>query len=390
MAVRSRSQISLRPAYLLVASLVSIGLMVACAPAARPAAPSASSAPASAPSGPSQAAPASQASGQAASAPAAAPAAAQPAAPPAAPVKVRVAYSELTSAQTPNWVAQEAGIYAKQGLDTEQLYIQSAQTVAAVLAGEVEVALGGGAAAMASKLGGSDMVIFLALTNYYPYELFVASDINSAADLRGKVVGISRFGSSSDVATRLALNHLGLDADRDVTYIQVGSLAERMAAMRTGQLAAAVASPPYNTTLRRMGLRSILDLAKLGEPALNNVGFARATWLKENPTTAQAFVNGVIEGIHHAKTNREYSERVMAQYLKLDDVEAVSDSYDYYLGDNLTRLPELSVDAGRKFLETEGAKLPGSANARAEEFFDTTFLERARTSGIVERLYGSR
>ena len=380
MEARSRGRNPLRPAVSLVAALVTLGLLLSCASQSRPAAPTGSSAPAS--GAPQAAAPANQPASGATSA-------AQPAAPPQAPARVRVAYSELTSAQAPNWVAQDAGIYAKHGLDTEQLYIQSANTVAAVLAGEVDVALGGGAAAMASKLGGSDMVIFFALTNYYPYELFVSSEINTPADLRGKVVGISRFGSSSDIATRLALQHFGLDAERDVTLIQVGSLAERMAAMRSGQLAAAVASPPYNTTLRRMGLRSILDLAKMGKPALNNVGFARATWLKENPTTAQAFVNAIVEGIHYSKMNREFAEKTLASYLKLEDTEAIADSYDYYLGDNLNRLPLLSVEAGRDFLETEGAKLPGASTARPEEFFDTTFLERARTSGLIERLYGS-
>jgi NitT/TauT family transport system substrate-binding protein len=355
--------------------MVVVALLLACGPAPAPAASSAGSgaAPAAAPSAPAPApsAPAADAPGALSS-----------------PVSIKVAYSELTAAQAPTWVAEEAGIFEKYGLDVDLEYIQSAQTVAAVLAGDVQIALGGGAAAMSSRLGGSDMVIFMALTNYYPYELFVAPDIHTAADLRGKTIGISRFGSSSDVSTRLALRLLGLDADKDVTLIQTGSLAERMAAMETGQLAAALASPPYNTRLRRDGLKSILDLSKSGEPALNNVGFASAAWLKENQATAQAFVNAMTEAIHYAKANREWTEGVMAQYLKLDDPEAVSDSYDFYLGDNLHHLPELSIEAGKKYLESRADKEPQAATANVADFFDTSFLERTKASGLVEHLWG--
>jgi NitT/TauT family transport system substrate-binding protein len=158
--------------------------------------------------------------------------------------------------------------------------------------------------------------------------------------------------------------------------------------MQSGQLAAALASPPYNTQLRRAGLRSILDLSKTGEPALNNVGFTRASWLRENQAVAQAFVNAITEGIHYAKTHRERAERIMAQYLKLDDPEAVADSFDYYLGDNLAPVPELSREAGRKYLESRADKEPRAATANGADFFDTSFLERTKASGLVARLWG--
>jgi|SRR5579884_45851 len=358
----------------LLAIVVGVAVVIACSAApGPPAAPEAGGAP------------------RPAAAPGAAQAAAPAAPPPAAsptPIAIKVGYSELTAAQTPNWVAEDAGIYKQYGLDVELLYVQSSQTVAAILAGDLQIALGGGAAAMNSRLNGSDMVIFMALTNYYPYEFFVSRDISGPADLRGKPIGISRFGSSSDVATRLALRLVGLDPDQDVTLIQTGSLAERMAAMETGQLAGALASPPYNTRLRRAGLKAILDLSKTGEPALNNVGFAEEGWLKENSVAAQAFVNAVTEGIHYAKANRDYAESVMARYLKLDDPQAVSDSYDFYLGDNLTRLPDLSIEAGREYLESRAERDPRAAAANVADFFDTSFLDRTKASGLIERLWG--
>src|SRR5262249_61694460 len=102
-------------------------------------------------------------------------------------------------------------------------FISSAQTVPAAIAGEVDVSLGGGYAAVASRLGGSDLLIFFNLTNWNPYELMVTPDITSAADLRGKRVGASRLGSASDVATRVALQKLGLVPERDVVVQRMGS-----------------------------------------------------------------------------------------------------------------------------------------------------------------------
>ena len=360
----------------MVAGLLAVGLLLACVPPPQVAVPTSGSQPGVGTSP----------SGRAAAS--VGPAAPPPAAPPA-PMPLKVGYSELTTAQAPNWVAEEAGINAKHGIDAELLYVQSSQTVAAIMAGDVDVAIGGGGAAVNSRLGGSDLVIFFALMDYYPFEFFVSPDVAEPGDLRGKTVGISRFGSTSDMATRVALQHFGLVPNRDVTLIQLGSLPERVAAMQAGQLAGAVSSPPYNTALRRMGLRSILDLAKTGEPALNNVGFARASWLRENPAAAQAFLNAIVEGIHHVKTNREYAERILVQYLKLDDTAAVADAYDYYLGENMPRLPELSIEAGRKYLEDQAASDPRAATANVADFFDNSFLERTKASGLVERLYGA-
>ena len=295
------------------------------------------------------------------------------------PVRLHVAYSELTAAQVITWTAYEAGLFAHHGLDVELSYIASAQTVSAILAGDVDVALGGGYAAIASRLAGSDLVIFLGLTTWYPYELMASPEIGSAADLRGKTVGLSRFGSSSDVATRVALEYLGLDPERDVTLIQIGSLQDRFAAMRSGAIAAGLVSPPQTTIFRRQGFRSLLDLSATGLPTLNNVGFASESWLRANEATAQALTDAMAESLRLARTDRALAERVISQYLKLDDPEAAADAYDFYVTRPDRRLPEPSVEAGRQYLESLAATDPRARGARAEDFYDLRFIERVKS-----------
>jgi NitT/TauT family transport system substrate-binding protein len=308
---------------------------------------------------------------------------------PAAPRRLRIAYSELTPGQTITWTAHEAGIFARHGLETELQYISSAQTLAAVLAGEVDLAVGGGYAPINARLAGSDVRIVLVVSNFYPYLLMVNPEIASAADLRGKALGVSRFGSASDVATRVALRHLGLDPEHDVTLIQVGSFQERMAAMRAGAIAGGLVSTPQTVLMRRQGFKTLYDLSTSGEEELLNVAYAPDPWLRANEPAAQAYVDAMLDGIHFAKHNRDYVKGVLQQYLKLDDDEALDDAYDWYVERNQPRVPTTGLAAARVYLEGLASTDPRAAGARPEDFFDLRFLEKARASGLVERLWGA-
>jgi NitT/TauT family transport system substrate-binding protein len=322
------------------------------------------------------------------SAAAAAQAASQPAGAPPTPFRMRVAYAEPTPALSPLWAAAEVGIFARHGLDVELSYVQSAQTVPAVIGGDIDMAFGGGYAAMSSRLAGSDLLIFYAMVNWYPYEFMVIPSIQTLADLRGQKVGISRFGSSSDVATRLALKHLGLDPERDVSYVQVGSLPERIAAMQAGALAAGLSGVPDNLRLRKLGFRSLLDLSTMGDEAMINMGYAEESWIRENEDRIQAFVDALVEGVHYAKTNREPTERLIAQYAKLEEPEYIAYAYEHDVLKTLPRVGRPSIEEGRKYLVSQEATDPRAVGANPAEFFDLRFTDRVLSSGLVERLYG--
>lgn len=311
-----------------------------------------------------------------------------PATPSAAPLRLRLAYSEINPSGAVPWTAQEAGIFAKHGLDVELAYIASSQTVPAVLAGDTDIALGGGYAALNSHLAGSDLQIIFGVVNWFPFELVVAPDVSGAADLRGRTLGVSRFGSSSDVATRVALERLGLQPERDVTIVQAGSLNERIAAMQAGAVAGGMSAAPDTLRLRRLGFTSLLDLAETGEQEMTTVAFASAAWLRANDAAAQAFVDAMIEGIHYAKANPAVVERVLGEYLKIDDPELLADAYTHFVGRPLATLPDPGIEAARRYLARQAPTDPRAAGASAGDFFDMRFIDRARASGVLERLYG--
>jgi NitT/TauT family transport system substrate-binding protein len=357
-------------------------LAVACA------APSARPSEGGAPTGSSPAAP----TGSAASNASAPNAPAAPAAPsaPAQPIKLRVAYSEVYPGATIPWTTADAGLFTKHGLDVDLSYVASTQTVPAVLANEIDVALGGGYAVINSRLAGSDLQMFLGVVNFYQYELMVNPDVASPADLKGKTLGVSRLGSASDQATRVLLQQFGLVPDQDVTLIQTGAMQERVAAMQAGAVAGGVAAPPDPTRLRRLGFKSLYDLSKSGQQDLNTIAFASQAWLHGHETATQAFVDAMVEGIHYAKTNRPFAEQVLTKYLKMDDQELLDDSYEMYVGDNLARVPDPGRQVAQRYLQDQAASDPRAVGARLDDFFDMRFVDNVNASGLVAQLYGSQ
>ncbi|MBX5491786.1 MAG: ABC transporter substrate-binding protein [Chloroflexi bacterium] len=305
--------------------------------------------------------------------------------------RMRVAYSALWALNAVPWAALDEGLFARHGLDVELRFIASAQTVPAALSGDVDVSFGGGYAAVTSRLGGSDALIVFNLANWSPYELMVTPDIHSAADLRGKALGVSRFGSASDTATRDALRRLGLAPERDVTLIQVGSLQERIAAMKSGAIAGGVAAPPDTVILRRQGFKTLYDLRNSPDKELPNSVFATERWLRANDEVAQRFVDAMIEATHLAKTDREAAEKVLADYLKLEDPEAIADAYEGFVT-RMEPAPDLGIEAARSYLQEQAATDPRAAAAIGDpaQFFEARYMDRVRASGLVERLYGGR
>ena len=158
--------------------------------------------------------------------------------------RIKIAYSSADASNTVWFTALDAGLYRKHGLDAELIFIQSStMSVSTVVSGDVQIANVSGGAVASAAVGGASLVMTACYINTLPYELIVQESVKSVEDLRGKSVGISRVGSSSDVAARVLIKGLGLEPVRDVPIIQVGGPTERAAAFRTGRIVG-FPSPP--------------------------------------------------------------------------------------------------------------------------------------------------
>src|SRR5712691_10610008 len=208
--------------------------------------------------------------------------------------KIIAAYSNVSADDWVMWYAFEKGIFKSNGLEVDMQAISGgAQTSAALLANQIQIAQFGGAEALSANAAGADLVVVANMAPVYPYILYAQKAIKTIADLKGKKIGVSNKGGSSDIATRAALKANGIDPDKDVSITAVGSHANRTAALLNGSIDAGVDDPPEDLELVKAGLTPLIDLASQKLPAANTGVIMQRTFLNANKDTVQAYVDSL-------------------------------------------------------------------------------------------------
>jgi NitT/TauT family transport system substrate-binding protein len=256
--------------------------------------------------------------------------------------------------------------------------------VGALLSDEVKFAAMGGSETLAAAVNGADLTVLATLSPYYPYRLEVKDSIKTASDLKGKKLGISRIGSSSDSATRAALKMLGLNADTDVEFVQVGSLAARTAALLSGQLDGGVDGLPDWINLEAHGFHPLLDLAAAKLPAVNNTLVARRAWVRENKHTAQQYVDSIVQGIARAKADEPLSIKLTQQFLKDRSGErsALEATYDLTIKQIMQIPPVTTAAMFQDSLTQLATKTSKAKSYDINQLIDNSFVKDAAKRGI--------
>jgi len=293
--------------------------------------------------------------------------------------KIKSAYSNITGDDMTVWVTFEAGIFKKHGLDVDLSLINGgAQTSAALISNSVNVAQFGGGEVLGAVAGGADLVIVGQLAPVYPYKLYVAKGIKTIADLKGKKVGISNAGGSSDIATRDALKKNGLDPDKDVDMIAVGSHSNRTAALLTGQIDAGLDDPPEDTKLVAAGLTALINLASQKIPASNTAIVVQRSYLTANRAVVQAYIDAIVEGIAYANKNKDFTIGVLKKYFKSDSTEDMTRAYDFFLHEVTPAYPMPGPDQLATSVDILAKKNPKVKDVDLAKIVDTTFVKSAQ------------
>ena len=210
-----------------------------------------------------------------------------------------IGYTAITGIKAGLWVAEEAGIFAKHNIQTDLILITSAsKMVQAMLGGDVPFAAAGGNAAVDANLSGADIVMIGVLAKVPAFYLMALPEIKTIEDLRGKPVGVTRFGSSTDFTMRYLLRKHGMNPDRDVTLIQTGDLFAAAAMMKTKAIVAAPFSSPANLRAEEAGARSLLNMGTAGVYFPHDAWMARRAFLSSNEDLVRRFMRAYSEGVH--------------------------------------------------------------------------------------------
>ncbi|HYQ96890.1 MAG TPA: ABC transporter substrate-binding protein, partial [Candidatus Nitrosocosmicus sp.] len=254
--------------------------------------------------------------------------------------KVMIGYSAISPSQAPAWIAQDQGFFRKYGLDSQLLFVEGgSRTVQTLISGDVLAAQVAGSSVLQSNLQGSGVVMVAGFLNTMDYKLIVSRDITRPDQLKGKIMAVSRIGSSSDFATRYALEKYGLTPDKDVAIVQIGSQPARFSALESGKIHGVMIAIPLTAKAKRMGLNTLADLQMLGlEYQHTGLAFSQDT-IKKQPELVRNVLKAFVESIHFMKTRRQETIGILAKYLKSDDMEALDEAYDSVLNSLIPEKP---------------------------------------------------
>jgi NitT/TauT family transport system substrate-binding protein len=348
---------------LCVAALVVGGCGGGVAPTGAPAPSAGSAPPAQAPSAP--AAPAASAPG-----PANAPAT------PAQRLALTVAYSALVASQSPTWIAQDAGIFDRYGLDVNQVYISSAQqNVAALLSGETDVAISGGTGIIVPTLQGADIATFAGTKNQLAGRIMARPEIQSVTHLKGKRVGVTRLGGNSHYMGIVALQRYGMTPDRDVLFIGAGGTPEIVGALTAGSLDAGVLVTPGDFVAEKRGFKPILDMTPMAIPYPATQGTARRAVLASKEEAIWRYTQALADAVALYKNDRELALRVIGDYTRMDDRESLETGYEV---ERAIMVSDLRPDlvAVQAVIDEASADDPRAKDTRPEDYVDFRFVDR--------------
>ena len=236
--------------------------------------------------------------------------------------KLVIAWTSVSAFNSPFWIMPEVGFYKQEGLDVDTIFILSSPTAAkATLAGDIAISAQNSQVVADSGLAGGDLVAIGAAVNMVPFYLMSTPEIRTIADLKGKSVGISRFGAASDFGTRMFLAKHGLEANKDVAFVQIGGQPEIAAALAKKLIAAAAMSQPMAAVAEQQGARLLANMVKDEIPFVHLAITTTRRFIKDKRPQAKAFMRAYARAMHFLYTRKEESLIIFQKYTKVKDAK---------------------------------------------------------------------
>ena len=298
---------------------------------------------------------------------------------------LKAGFGAISGIQAPLWVAKEARLFEKQGLEVELVYIPGGpRALMALLGGSIQFLNYSAIPTMTAALRGAEAVILGSSINRPDHSLIVKPGIRSVQELRGKTIGLSSLGSLTDIVLTGALRHEGL-SEREVKIVAVGGLAERLGALQIGRIDGAMLLGAQMRAATKLGFKELIKFSKLPfEVSLSSLISARSFALKQ-PEITFKFLRAWAEGIFVFKSNRGLGLNVLRKYTGIEDRELLEESYTQ--DKELIELEPLpSISAVKSMLGILARSQPEAVNADPHRFVEMKFMTEMKKGGFFEEL----
>jgi NitT/TauT family transport system substrate-binding protein len=299
--------------------------------------------------------------------------------------KINASYGAISGSMAQTWVAKEAKLFEKYGLDVNLVYISGGpRSIMSLIGGSVEFVNHSGMPALEAFQRGADTALIASPMNQLEHSLVVQKNITSVEQLRGKVLGMSTVGSLTDILLREGLRLNGI-SEKDVSIISVGDLAARLNGLQTGRIHGAIIAGIQTLTANKLGFRTLIDYSKLPIEISGSGILVRRSYVSKNPETTLRFLKAWIEGLYLFKAKPDFAFTVLKKYVASQDQEVLSAIYNLYKERLMTKpTPTLSVTKSMLYLLSRSSPQVGSVNP--EGFIDTRFVNELETSGFFDEM----
>ena len=284
------------------------------------------------------------------------------------------------------WVAKEARLFEKHGLDVAPVLIPSSvRTLQAIIAGESAVAESAGPAVASARLAGGDVVALAGSVNILTYYFVTLPSIKRPEDLKGKIGANQSPGTIADYALRVSLRKLGLDPAKDVSLRSIGVLYDRLAAMQKGIVQFTVVTEAEKPIIDKLGYPVLLDLISLKIPFPQRGIYTMGKSIKEQPDMVRRYVRAYVEAIHYFKTRKEETIQIMRKYSRVED-RGVLEHTQTWFTQNMPDYPYPPVEGYQVVLQEMASTNPKAATLNVKDLIDARFVKELEDSGFVASL----
>lgn len=292
---------------------------------------------------------------------------------------LRIAYSSISGAMLPLWVAKDKGLFDKHGVDVELTYIRGV-SIEALLAGEVQFVRASPPSVVRSALRGADLAFIANTINVAVFSLMSKPGLQKPEDLKGKKIGVTNLGDSPDLVLSLLLEKWGLQRGKDLAVLGLrGGMPELLISVSKGFVDAAMISAPSNLRGIKMGLHEFVDTAELGIPYINSPLSTRRSTIRNQRDTVLRVLRAYHEGVQQTRHDRDGSMKILSKYVRVTDPEILSEVYRIYGVKQLQ--PDINVDLNgiSGLLKGLGSEAVG---ANPASFVDLSLIEQLKREGF--------
>ena len=301
--------------------------------------------------------------------------------------RARIGWAALTVSHVPLWVAQEKGLLVKNGLAPELIFFGNGTTATqALVAGDLDVLLTSIPNVVNSRFGGGDTVMIMTIIPTFIDHIIAAPNITSPEQLKGKIGGVNRQGTVSEMGLRLALRRLGIDPEKDAKIVSSGGNPERLAAISNGIVHFTIMNEPFIKEAERLGFRDLVNIATLKIPLHWDGVVTREAIVRARRSMLTRLVRALTEAIHYIRVDKEGTKAVIGKYTKLTDPDGLERTYKNYTPVLLEK-PYPDPAGVKTLLDDMAPRNAKAAAADPKSFVDQSFVQEMQSSGFIKQLY---